>query len=269
MCMLTYFPPGQVPDVEALRNGAEFNRDGHGFAIVARDRIIVQRSMDSDKLIDKFKGLRAALPDGPALFHSRYATHGTKGKFNCHPFRVRGDARTFVGHNGILPTTVQPVKGDRRSDTRVAAEDVLGFEPFDDLDSENVRQLMAEWIGPNNKLVFLTVDPRYTRNAYLINERSGVWDGGVWYSNHDYEGWGKIYMPRTYRVGTALQPYYLTCSMCGAREVSPRTGTCLSCETCNDCYEWAEDCECYLPTSRRGSDPDWPDLNVEYAGIAE
>src|SRR5690242_2645612 len=100
MCLLTYLPPDVMPDTCALLDGAEFNRDGHGFAIVTRTRIIIQRGMDAGRIVDAFARVRALYRDGPALFHSRLGTHGTLSRVNCHPFRVGGDTRTILAHNG-------------------------------------------------------------------------------------------------------------------------------------------------------------------------
>jgi len=211
MCLLTYFPPGSTVDIGALYNGALFNDDGHGYAIVDRERgrIIVRRAMKADDLITRFAAERAEYPHAPALFHSRFTTHGVTDKSNCHPFALNRDPRTVVAHNGILPAHVQPVVGDVRSDTRVAAEDFLPqalgvrkpgwlkahpewmpkgtWRPtFGSLDSRSARRRFRRWLGSYNKIVILTVDPRWQRNAYVINEAEGVWDGGVWYSNYGY-----------------------------------------------------------------------------------
>ncbi|MGH3630680.1 MAG: hypothetical protein ACRDR6_15400 [Pseudonocardiaceae bacterium] len=252
MCMLTYFPAGKLPDVEALHNGAEFNRDGHGFAIVSGHRIIVQRGMDFDTVVKKFTGLRATYPDGRALFHSRFGTHGTRRKSNCHPFRVGGDPRTVVAHNGILPKVTQPTDGDRRSDTRIAAEEWFSLQSFADLDSLHTRHRLGQWITRANKLVFLTVHPRYQQNAYLINEYAGIWDDGIWYSNDDYIPYSRY---RSYLHDDApLRDYQPRCEMCLEWSIDPESRICQTCDCCNDCMEWAQYCQCYLPHPRHDSD---------------
>ncbi|MGH3588983.1 MAG: hypothetical protein ACRDQ0_21965, partial [Pseudonocardia sp.] len=116
--MLTYLPENVQPDPEALSNGASINNDGHGFAIVAGNRLIIRHGMDPEVVIDHFMRLRAKHRHGPALFHSRWSTAGMVGKSNCHPFRIRGDRRTVLAHNGVFPGIAQPQRGDKRSDTR-------------------------------------------------------------------------------------------------------------------------------------------------------
>lgn len=105
MCLLSFFPPGVQPDSEELSCGASCNPHGFGYAIVipGEEEILIGKGMDAATLIAEFVKMRAQYPDGPALFHSRYTTHGVTGVDNCHPFVVNGDKRTVVGHNGILP----------------------------------------------------------------------------------------------------------------------------------------------------------------------
>lgn len=186
MCILTYIPEGVQPDIGALTIGAENNDDGHGYALVdpRNQRIIVGKSMKADKLIAEFAALRKKLPAGPAMFHSRIATAGLVNESNCHPFRVGGDPYTVVGHNGILPKEAQPSAGDKRSDTRKFADQLL---PMRNLDGARSMRKLAKWLL-GDKLVILTVNPRWKSNAYLVNPGRGEWDDttGIWYSNSSY-----------------------------------------------------------------------------------
>lgn len=241
MCMLTFFPPGAPPDLDALAYGAEVNNHGHGFAIVAPGRIIVRRGLDSDEMILAFDVLRTEYPEGPALFHSRFATHGACDVNNCHPFQVDHDARTVLAHNGILPRRVQPKRGDARSDTRIAAEDFLSRKGYSAWDDPSAQRALAQWLGPHNKLVVLTVDPRYREHAYLINEDAGIWDSGIWYSNGDYRtGPGMA-------LGVGDVALYDECPECLTTGVIDGNGFCLICGACSDCGEPDGYCFCYAP----------------------
>lgn len=241
MCMLTYFPPGVLPDMEALENGARFNEDGHGFAIVSRGRLIVRHDNSATKILAKFKQLRAEMPEGPAIFHSRLGTHGNRNsRANCHPFRVGGDYRTVVAHNGILPAALQPGRGDSRSDTRIAAATLFART---DLSSEAERVTLASIIGRANKLVFLTVDPRYSQNTYMINADEGFWHEGVWYSNTDYEGYDRYgKYGYDFRTDTLVE----LCHECLSDTIE-EDGYCWTCGACNDCCQPAGECLCYSP----------------------
>lgn len=257
MCMASYFPPGKVPLRERLLNGAELNPDGHGFAIVTADKqIITQKSMDGPWLVNEFMRKRILYPDGPAVFHSRIATSGQVDITGCHPFKVGQDNRTVLIHNGIL---FHPTESER-SDTRIFAEDML--PRMGSLDKAKGRRRVEQWIGKGNKIVVLTVNPARRRNAYILNERMGIWTpDGEWHSNSDYEGrwWdndeyvayysqgaGK---PKTIRYGNSA----FACEVCGSYDaVSLADSVCEVCNACNDCKMNIQHCMCYVPdTSRR------------------
>ncbi|WHT20207.1 hypothetical protein N8J89_03795 [Crossiella sp. CA-258035] len=226
--------------------GAFNNPDGHGFAIVQDGQIVVRRGMDPDELIEDFTKIRAEHPDGPALFHSRFATHGDIGEANCHPFEVGGDPRTVLAHNGILPANVQPKFGDRRSDTRIAATEFLPRNPFGSLTLRRSRRRLADWMTALNKFVILTVDARYRRQYYIINEKSGIWDGGSWYSNDGYlrPQWS-AQMAHSPDV-PGFDDYECECCF-EVGSIDVRTGVCLVCECCCECGEYYRFCGCPWP----------------------
>jgi glutamine amidotransferase len=238
MCLLTYFEPGVQPDVIALANGAVINDDGHGFAIVHGGQIIVHRGLLADQVIDTFEAARQRYPDGPAMFHSRMATHGETTVDNVHPFTVDGDARTVLAHNGILPTEVQPRKGDIRSDTAILAASMAGR--FGSLRKPQVRASVTRWMGNFNKLVILTVNRRFGGNAFILNEEAGIWTPeGIWYSNDGYRTSGSRWQSSywSYRDGE-----YATEST-----VVGKASKVDSVELCWMCGGDLDACTCYDP----------------------
>src|SRR5690242_8381683 len=124
MCMLSFIPGGVDIEEQDLLNGGIANGDGSGWAIAAYDKILMGKSMKVEEALDEFIEARKKYPKCDALFHSRWATHGTVNTVNVHPFLVNGSHETVVGHNGILPCT--PNKDDWRSDTRILADEHLG-----------------------------------------------------------------------------------------------------------------------------------------------
>lgn len=236
MCLLTYVPAAVQPDYDALARGAALNDDGHGFAVVAGDEILVHRGMDAEAVIAEFRRIRHQYADGPALFHSRFATHGTVGVANTHPFPVGRDPRTVLAHNGVLPATVHPATGDQRSDTRIAAEDFLSAPRFRSLERRATRRRIARWLGHHNKVVVLTTNPRYPRQAYLFNQQAGHWDGGIWYSNLDYRTRGIDLRHDSWSLGDG-------CAYCGlAAPADPDSGLCGGCGSCPICGSDPGDC---------------------------
>jgi hypothetical protein len=252
MCLVTFLPAGVLPDTGALSNGAELNDDGHGFAIVTGDQILLRHGMTAAPMIEAFDAARRDHPDGPALFHSRFSTHGNQRDLaNCHPFALGGDERTVLAHNGILPTVVQPSKGDPRSDTRIAAETFL--PAFGSLRLRRTRLRVQRWITPANKIVILTVDRRFRDRAYVLNEQAGIWDGGIWYSNDGY----LPYLPHRLRADATLWawPSGATpdgaldrCNVCRA-VIDVADEACPYCGGCPVCSEWPDDCACHTPAT--------------------
>lgn len=253
MCMLTFYPSDTQPDVEALFNGTLFNQDGHGFAIATpRNGMIVRHGLKPDHMIETFAQMRKNYPVGPALFHSRFGTAGVYGKYNCHPFRFGGDRLTVVGHNGVLPTSAQPGKKDRRCDTRKAADDIFPYT-FGHLNSPENRESLANWLGKSNKLVILTLNPMYDRTSYIINEPSGKWDdtgnGPTWYSNEDYQDYRKIgggtnWWDDDLYAGEYKDDRPDKCPECGCPDIGKR-GDCYHCGICVECrLDYWETCVC-------------------------
>jgi hypothetical protein len=256
MCLLTFYPAGRMPDTTALLNGVTFNDDGHGFAIVTKDHLIVRRGMHAEMMIETFDAARRAHPHGPALFHSRFGTHGNRTIDNCHPFPIGGDNRTVMAHNGILPAVVQPAKGDPRCDTRIAAEDYLPL--LGPLRARRTRLRLQRWMTRRNKIVILTVDQRFKDRAYILNEEAGIWNGGIWYSNDGYlppkpnprgltnqSDW-RWPAERTWDQPDLDRTDYGRCGYCSAI-IDPLDHACRYCGWCLDCGDMPEDCQCFTP----------------------
>ncbi|MFE3795733.1 class II glutamine amidotransferase [Nocardia tengchongensis] len=236
MCLLTYFPPGATSDLTALRNGARVNKDGHGFAVVTETSVLVGRGMDAEEVLDEFAVVRDRYPDGPALFHSRYATHGAVSIDNCHPFRLGRDQRTVLAHNGVLPRRVRPAPYDPRSDTRIAATTYLPHMPCGPLDTTQGRRGLESWLG-TSKLVILTIDPAFAHNAYIFNESAGIWDSGIWYSNPGYRPEPEPELLRTHT-------WHYVCEHCGELDFSRRGRYCGGCGWCFLCANPFPHCDC-------------------------
>lgn len=261
MCILSYLPADAELDTDGLWTGGINNPDGHGWAIAHDGRIYVGKSLNLAEALDGFEAARKAHPGGDALFHSRWATHGAINPVNCHPFYVGQSKKTVVGHNGILPAAAHPGKGDPRSDTRKFADEILSTR-YRRLDKKRAFQALSGWIGNHNKLVILTVDPRYRRNAYLVNEHAGQWDTGtgIWHSNSDYLGvpaWLGKYTSAIALKALDHDDHYATlaqdeadlyhngrCFICNDGAVNAWE-ICADCGTCQDCFELDRDCQCY------------------------
>ena len=138
--------------------------------------------MSAKKSINRFLELRAQYPDSYAIWHCRIATHGVKNEGNCHPFKVGDSSLTYLAHNGMLDLPMKP--DDRRSDSRVFAEEVLPLiGGVSALDDDRVWTMIESW-ATGSKMAILTLDPKAKSNLYIINEKAGSWDtDGIWWSN--------------------------------------------------------------------------------------
>lgn len=263
MCLLCFSPAGTVPRREDIETACANNPDGFGFAIRINDTILTSRGLDKDRIINKFFAIKEAYPHSEGMFHARLATHGTINVENCHPFRVQGDKRLVLAHNGILPMQV-PAKGDR-SDTRIFADDILPAMGIEILDNYSDRTALEDWLG-TNKIVIMSTHPALKQSYYILNEQHGIDDNGVWYSNCSYQ-------PYTSRYSTYSSKYVLnspkdidattvwgnkydneTCMSCDnvLKEQDYYEGYCLECYTCIDCNAKYDDCLCYEPVYKKG-----------------
>lgn len=261
MCILSYLPPDADTDMDGLENGCLSNPDGHGWAIAHNGLIVMGRHLSADEALTKFALARKKYR-GPAIFHSRYMTHGRVSVENTHPFMVGGSHQTVLAHNGILPKAAHPVGQDGRSDTRKFADEILPRQ-FAKLDKRSVQKSLAKWCGAGNKLVILTVDPKYQSTAYIVNQAAGEWDSktGIWHSNADYRApfgrWTK-FTSKTTKSESATANVAKSaeesaavfsgttrmCDLCGMGAIN-RMGYCTACESCDYCTQVQEDCICW------------------------
>lgn len=266
MCILSHIPTDIAIDSQIesdLWNGGINNPDGFGWAIASNNgQMILGKSLDLHEAIDGFVKARS-IHNGPALFHSRWATHGSVRVGNCHPFLVGNSHQTVLAHNGVLPKQAHPAQGDDRSDTAILAGELLPRQ-WKRLDKPSVRKSLSEWCGKGNKLVILTVASRYRENVYLINETSGQWDGptGLWHSNSDY----KYNWKTPAVIGKTSAPQFedpTACVYCNQRVNS--YAICTTCGTCQDCLEFTDECLCWSGGYWKGESPDVnPNLPIPY-----
>jgi glutamine amidotransferase len=243
--------------------GACSNPHGFGFAIDTGDGIISERSMSAKKSIARFLELREQYPNGYAMWHARYATHGVKNELNCHPFRVgSGEYDTYLAHNGVLDIHIP--KDDKRSDTRIMAEELLPrLGGVSALDDDYVYDMISAW-SRGSKIAVMTNDPSALYKIYIINESAGSWDDkGIWWSNsshkpvvstprtESYSHTYGLYEPSVYDIVVAQEDNKFECPNCNALvDLYESELYCLTCECCFDCSAQFLDCLCYNPDTK-------------------
>lgn len=96
MCILIVKPAGVgLPPRHLLERYAQRNPHGFGYATGAK----TYKTMNYKAFL---KEITKEDESEAMLIHFRYATHGSKKKNNCHPFKDEATGVAFA-HNGILP----------------------------------------------------------------------------------------------------------------------------------------------------------------------
>lgn len=242
MCLLIALNPGASLDRERILIAADNNPDGFGFAIHAGDHLLRFRSMDIHETLDEWEFLRKQY-DGAAIFHLRWATHGTVDLSNCHPFEIAHDSRMMLAHNGVLPIAAK----NGRSDTRILAETNLAESDPSWLDDPALVADMENYLG-GSKLAILSVHPDNTQDMYVLNEDLGHWDGDVWYSNYSYEA-PKVPTHLNWTSSSVKEDLFsgcefVECDHCGLEYLIDTECGAQLCPECESCYWCGPTCYC-------------------------
>ena len=254
MCLLLVASPNSTPHKKDLECASCNNPHGFGYAVITPNGIVTGRGMSAKKIIKEFLSVRKEFPASYAMFHARFATHGVKNEENCHPFKV--SEQTYLAHNGILDVEIHTT--DRRSDTRVFAEDVLpAMGGVSALDDANVWKILSRW-SVGSKIVIFTLDPKAKDVCYILNEESGHWDNeGIWWSNTTYREstWSHyVSLPfeEKYKSIDRISDYTdedVTCPTC--LTVMYENANPYFCEVCNQCFDcegiYQDTCLCWTP----------------------
>ena len=179
MCLAIAKQAGILPNWKYLETGFKKNPDGAGFAIARRGRVEIHKGFFT---FSAFRQAFEPFAKRAAAIHFRYATHGKVDQRNCHPFSIVHGKLAMI-HNGVLNICT---KSDPTwSDTYHYAESVL--RPLARCDIAFARRPHMKFLGEaaigSNKMVFLDSRGRFT----IWNEKMGVRDGNVWYSNTGYK----------------------------------------------------------------------------------
>jgi hypothetical protein len=250
MCLIIYSPKGALPTREAFWNANANNSDGIGVMSAHGGIHKFLRKKQTSRAWDYVQTI--ANQGKPFAVHFRWATHGEVCDALAHPFPL-GTTGAYLMHNGVLQG-YGSLTDNTMSDTSEFCADVLrnGIpEPGERWHAEYMR-LLADAVGGYNKLCIMHASGAFE----LVNEASGAWIDGLWYSNKHsiekpvrrgqsllgYSGAENVghYNPQTGRTvwtysGTTNQVADKpdNCSMCGQRliggeRVAGMCGACIS-----------------------------------------
>ena len=187
MCIVIYKQAGKMVDTNVLYQCWENNPDGAGFVFPADNGQLEMRKgyMKWKDFKKAWKSVKSALLDRPVVIHFRIATHGMVNPANTHPFWIE-EGRCALAHNGILTGTGAVYgNGGAKTDTQMFADNYLAplYRQYPDcFEHEAVVQLLNKVCG-SSKLAIMHNMGKVT----LINERDGVWEEDIWYSNNGYK----------------------------------------------------------------------------------
>ena len=176
MCIAILKPKDKILDKDLLETCSENNPDGCGFAYLNDNGIIVMHKfMDFKSFWKEYKKVQE---NHTMLIHFRIATHGKVELANCHPFKL--NSHMALIHNGII--SGYGSRTENLSDTKDFIDKVIGNISYKMWKNPSFRELVGKAIG-GSKFAILDKDENY----YIINEDSGNWNDGVWFSNKSYE----------------------------------------------------------------------------------
>lgn len=176
MCLAIYKPAGKAIPEEHFEEAFFTNSDGAGYTYVDDDGKVryAKGFFTYDEFIKHYN--QFVKPHHEALIHFRYATVGEKTTDNCHPFPA-GYGGMMV-HNG---PQIRKLGDNETSDSREFAERILSR--FDKEDLEEMREVLEGYLDFNKVAVL------YPTGVVILNEKLGIWEDGVWYSNDGYKSY--------------------------------------------------------------------------------
>lgn len=182
MCIIIVKKPGADVTKEEFQNCAENNGDGFGLAFVNNQgKLETHRTMDAEAFLLLYTECLKECPEATFLLHFRKNTAGENTEANCHPFKV--NKNLVMMHNGTIYSCDPGTKSkDKRSDSRIFAEDYLSKMPKGWENTPELCKMVEKFIGAGSKLVTLNTQNQVT----IINEKDGHWDKGRWMSNYSY-----------------------------------------------------------------------------------
>jgi hypothetical protein len=181
MCLIVVKPIGVTLDENDLRSGFEKNPDGAGYMFTSGGKVRLKKGYFN--FYNFYEELRSDLEanekTSPFVIHFRLATRGYVNTSNCQPFRI--NSGLAFAHNGVLfgldgyPKT--------QSDTAAFKNQILKNLPLGFHKHKAILTLLEIAISKLNKFVFLDNNG----SIVILNEREGIWEDGLWYSNDSYK----------------------------------------------------------------------------------
>lgn len=179
MCIIIYKPSGQSIDKSLLNHCFLNNPHGAGYMLPFNGIVKIRKGFwDFDDFMLSWNSLKN-IAQLPIVIHFRLATTGAINFSNCHPHRIVRDLA--FAHNGTLHC--HDPRNEQASDTIIFNNRYLKGLKGISLQDDGIFEHLTEVVGKANKLVFMNGKGK----VVICNEDQGVWDGGLWFSNPQYQ----------------------------------------------------------------------------------
>lgn len=189
MCIAVLNPHDKTISKSMFDACSKNNHDGYGLMYTDTDGVPIFHSLSLDDFYERYEKIKNEHKKNkntsPIVLHFRNGTSGGNTIENCHPFRINKNLG-FV-HNGVFPNLGDTSHSDTNHFNENVLKPILNTENFGDavFNNDGFKQLLEGAAGWS-KLIFLGItqlkNKKKTWNYQIINQTSGKWEDGSWYS---------------------------------------------------------------------------------------
>ena len=175
MCLLICKPAGLTLDRKEISLAIQSNPHGVGMSYPDNGKVVIKKGLWN---IERTDEELSAVEHLPLMLHFRFATHGSVGTENAHPFELANG--WAVAHNGIINIKCENDESDTRSFIRQVINPWV-LEDENAMTAPEAVEKIESMIGWS-KIGFMDKAGGF----HIINEKDGHWINGVWFSNNHH-----------------------------------------------------------------------------------
>lgn len=169
MCLLIFKPKNTGINPKYLEQGFKNNPDGAGIGYIKEGKIYLEKGFFT--FVDFLEAYERNI-EFEMMIHFRFATTGVICSRNTHPFLL-GDS-CLGAHNGIF--------SGYGNDSMTDSEHFLrnNVNPHAIHEKTHLEEL-EKLVGASSKVILMDCN-----GSEIINQKGGIWEDGVWFSNDSY-----------------------------------------------------------------------------------
>lgn len=179
MCVIVVKKPEVTLLKRTIKTCFTNNPEGAGFMYAHKGRLFVEKGfMCFRKFYRTFRQHEKSNPKSIFVLHFRIAACGPAIPENTHPFYI--NPNIAIVHNGVISEL-----GDKdTNDTFIFAKNILARLPEGWFYNPTIIKAIEE-LAQATFSKFVLMDN--SGKIIIINEKAGVWNKGIWYSNSSYQ----------------------------------------------------------------------------------